>query len=262
MKFWISGFGVLASLGFIAASGMMNFFYWSSQGAGEWERLFLGVMSGSADAFKCLLPFYIWWASEAKKRLFVVVGSGAFSALLLFGFCGSLGFAAMNRGLVAGGRDALAERLQGAEREKAGAEERHAALGPHRAAAVIEQALNGMQQDRRFGASERCTAASGPSARTFCKGYFDVKAELEAAVEADRLQERISRLGSEVAQLKAAGCRGGQRPAGGLCGGAAGASQREPRPPGHDCLCRGAGGDVRGARHVFRDGAQPGGDCP
>jgi hypothetical protein len=212
MKLLLSAFGVLASLGFIAGSGLMNWHYWSSHSESDVllagvvsSSMILGLVSLCVDVFKCTLPFYIAWAWKAGNYPHVKIASVFFAGCLAFSFISAMGFAASSRGLAAGGREALAERLAGAEKDKLAAEAKRGDLGAHRASAVIEQALNGIRQDRRYTGSESCANATGLSAREFCKSYFAVKAELAGAVEDDRLSQRIDELGREILTLRRKG---------------------------------------------------------
>ena len=162
-------------------------------------------MSLCVDVFKCTLPFYIAWAWKAGNYPHVKIASVFFAGCLAFSFISAMGFAASSRGMATGGREALAERLTGAEKDKLAAEAKRGDLGKHRASAVIEEALKGIRQDRRYTGSESCGKATGLSAREFCKDYFTVKEELATAVEDDRLSQRIDELGREILTLRRKG---------------------------------------------------------
>ena len=96
-------------------------------------------------------------------------------------------------------------RFEQAVSDLAAAREKRKELPQHRPASVVEEALKGVQQDRRYNSSNSCTDTNWNYAREFCKGFFDVRAELAAAVEDDRLANKIETLNRETRQLKEQG---------------------------------------------------------
>ena len=148
----------------------------------------------------------------------------------------------------------------GVKREIEVEEAKRKALGaPRPACASFRKLLHGLEQDRKWQWSKDCQDATDEAVRSFCKGYFELKAEAARAGEADLLESKIAR-----PQKRSAWLRGeGRRPRGRQSGGRAGepswfaADQGRARP---DALPRRAGRDRRGARAVFRDGTHCGND--
>ena len=212
MRHLISGIGILAALILIAASGFMNFTFWQTQGQTAREADLLGSVSVAFDIFKSLLPTYIAWAWALRKRTYMAVGSLLFVLFFSFSLLSAVGFAAGNRGVVSGGREALGLRLAAAtaELERVGAQLK--GLGSPRAAAVIGSELKALQGDRFWKGSQSCEAPSGGEAQSFCKRFLAKQTELVTSVEADRLRQRVEQLTREIQTLKGQGAGEGKDP--------------------------------------------------
>ena len=78
------------------------------------------------------------------------------------------------------------------------AEVRRKELGSSRPAAVIEQALRGLEQDGKWAWSKECQNATTAGERAFCKNYFDLKAEGARASQLNLLETKIERLKVEA----------------------------------------------------------------
>jgi hypothetical protein len=63
-----------------------------------------------------------------------------------------------------------------------------------RPAAVIEEELAGLRQNRLWASSQECRDATASASRQFCAGYSAARAEKEKAVAAAELEAEITRL--------------------------------------------------------------------
>jgi hypothetical protein len=205
MRYMVSGAGLLAALILMSASGSMNFLFWIGQGQSARESTILGLVSVAFDIFKSVLPFCVAWAWAMRKRAYVIVSSVLFALFFCFSMMSALGFAAGNRGYVAGGREALALRLEETEGELERAKAQRKALPTHRVASVIEEEIKGMQKDRFWTGSQSCNDPSGREAQNFCKKLADRNTERAASLAADRLSLDIERLSREAEALKGQG---------------------------------------------------------
>ena len=205
MRYLLSVFGVLAALVFVFASGVMNWIFWSGQGRTGPEGDILGAVSGAVDVFKCLLPIFVARSWANRKWIFVGIGSTVFALFLTFSLLSAIGFAAGNRGFVSGGREMLGLRLEQANADLEATREKRKEMPKHRPAHVVEEAIKGAQQDRHYALSKSCSEATWKDPRDFCKGYFDLRAELASAVEDDRLAAKIEALALEIRQLREQG---------------------------------------------------------
>jgi len=203
---WILGFlAVLAALVFMAASAAMNWVFLSSLGKSPLEAQIFGAVSVAVDVLKSLLPIFIGWALAANKRSFAAIAGVVFCLFFSFSLMSAIGFAAGNRGAVTGGKEVIAARYQAVMRDVAEVDGKIKALPPARPQGVIVEALRGLEQDKRWSTSKNCTEATAGESRGFCEGYFKTKAELASALEAVRLDERLTAHKQEVKRLQDVG---------------------------------------------------------
>jgi hypothetical protein len=117
---------------------------------------------------------------------------------------------------LAGSREAVSLRYQAAERELREIKERVTTLVATRPRAVIEAAIARGKQDRYWSSSDECRDATVEASRAFCRGLGDLRVELAAAVESERLRERSVSLKAEIDHLLGAGARNEQDQQAGL----------------------------------------------
>ena len=185
----------------------MNWSFWTGQGGDASASQVLGAVSIGIDVFKASLPLVVAWAWSARLRLGCVIGIVFFCGCLAFSLFSAIGFAASSRGAVTGSREAVSLRYQAAEQELREIKERVASLGTVRPRAVIAAAIARAKQDRYWSSSNECKDATTEASRAFCRSLGDLRIELAAAVEVERLQERSPLLRTEVDDLLAAGAR-------------------------------------------------------
>ena len=191
MRALLSFLGVLLGLGFLAASAGANFTFARGLGTTPDESLVYGILSGSVSGVNAVLPFLIGWAYAKGKRAAVVGGCLFLVMGLSWSLLSAIGFGASTRGALVVARGAVTDRFADTRKELAETEARLKELPPTRLASVVAPDIEAAKQSRHWLASLTCTNAQGPAAREFCKGYFDLKAELAAAEEKDRLRGRI-----------------------------------------------------------------------
>ena len=205
MKYLLTIVGVLAAIALIVASCFMNFTFWHEQGRTEFEANIFGGVSVAVDLLKSVLPVFIAFAVAARRWVYVVTASLGFSLFLAAALLAAVGFSSMNRGHVAGGREAVTAKYDLAKQELAELDGRATKLTGYPPAGTIEDNLKAMQQDKRWTSSASCTDATAGPSREFCSTYFAEKAKLSSAIEANRLDDRRVELRREVNQLRAAG---------------------------------------------------------
>ena len=74
----------VATLAFIAASGLMNWVFMTSLGKSEFEQQIFGSVSVAVSVFIALLPTLILWAWRERRFLYVALGVPDFSPLSRF----------------------------------------------------------------------------------------------------------------------------------------------------------------------------------
>ena len=205
MRFLVVVVSAGAALALIAASGLMNWVFMTSLGKSAFERQILGAVSLAVSAFLALFPTLLVWAFRERRTLYIILGVPVFLAFATFSLSSAVGFAAKNRGSVSEDRALAAAKLSGIRRDVEQDETKLNALGALRPGGVIEESLRGLEQDRRWQSSKSCQEATADASRTFCRSYFDLKAEAARASEARLLESHIRELKSEARRLEEQG---------------------------------------------------------
>ncbi len=205
MRFLVTVVSAGAALTLIAASGLMNWVFMTSLGKSELEQQILGAVSIAVSAFIALLPTLLVWAWRERRSLYIILGVPVFLAFAAFSLSSAVGFAAKNRGSIGEDRALATARLADVKREIEQAETAQKAFGNPRSFAVLQELLRGLEQDRRFQSSKSCTEATAEASRSFCKDYFELKAEAARASEAAGLEERTANLKAEGRRLEGQG---------------------------------------------------------
>jgi hypothetical protein len=204
----VSGIGLVVSGVFVAASASMNYAYLSRQAETPWEGQIFGAVAVAVTLYNAAGFFFIRWGWEnGRRKLFVPVCVVFQLVFLSFSLLCALGFAASNRGAVTGSKDALAARLSSAQSDLKDAE---AKLKPFagkamRPASVIEENLAEVRQDRRWQSSQRCEDATVALSLEYCRGYFQLRRELQSAIEFQRCEGLRALYSAEVLKLQDAG---------------------------------------------------------
>ena len=102
------------------------------------------------------------------------------------------------RGTQTEDRSLATSRLAEVRQEIGEAEASRKELGSSRPAAVIQEALRGLEQDGKWAWSKKCQNATTAGERAFCKNYFNVKAEGARAAQLSLLETKIERLKGEA----------------------------------------------------------------
>ncbi|MGO8955682.1 MAG: hypothetical protein ACLQF2_20455 [Rhodomicrobium sp.] len=205
MRFLVAVVSAGAALTLIVASGLMNWVFMTSLGKSEFEQQILGAVSIAVSAFLALLPTLLLWAYRERRTLYMFLGVPVFLAFAAFSLSSAVGFAAKNRGSLSEDRTLAAAKLAGLMQEVEEVGAKLKALPPFRPFSVLQESLRGLEQDRRWQSSKFCADATADASRSFCKGYFELKAEAARASEAERLEARIAGLKAQSRQLEEQG---------------------------------------------------------
>jgi hypothetical protein len=210
MRFLLSSLAVLAAFILIAVSGAMNYLFLSSLGKTPLEGQVYGAASLSFDMIKALLPVFIWWAWSDKKYQYIIPAFVAFLAFSALSFTSSLGFSAANKGHVTQIKEGAAARLKNVTEDIKDNKTKLKALAQHRPAAVVEQAIKSMRQNKRWTSTNKCAegGATAAKSRAFCGNYFKLKAELETASSAAYIENRLLKLKTTEKNLRDSGAGG------------------------------------------------------
>ena len=198
MRFLVVAVSTGAALALIGASSLMNWVFMTSLGKSAFEQQIFGAVSVAVSAFIALLPTLMLWAYRERRFAFVLLGTPVFLAFVTFSLSSAVGFAAKNRGGITEDRNLATLRLAAVKQEIGEAESKRKALGAPRPAAVVQEALRGLEQDRKWHWSKECENATTEGERSFCKVFFDLKAEAARGAELTAIEDKITRLKSEA----------------------------------------------------------------
>ncbi len=198
MRFLVVVVTTGATLAFIAASGLMNWVFMTSLGKGVAEQHIFGAVSIAVSAFIASFPTLIVWAWGDRRFVFVGLGVPVFLAFVAFSLSSAVGFAAKNRGAQTEDRELATARLVDVKHEIGEAESRRKSLGTPRPMAVLQEAMRGLEQDRKWQGSKECTEVTREALRSFCRGYSDLKVEAANASELSSIDKKLANLKSEA----------------------------------------------------------------
>src|SRR5215472_9956093 len=202
MRFLVVLVSMGAALTLIAASALMNWVFMTSLGKSEFDRYILGAVSFAVTAFIALLPTLLVCAWRERRPVYIIVSVPVFLAFAAFSLSSAVGFASRNRGSLDEDRMLVTARLADVKREIEAIGTALKALETVRPFAAVQESLRGLEQDRRWQSSKSCEAATVDASRSFCKDYFEVKAEAAKASEGERLTKRIAALKRERSHLE------------------------------------------------------------
>lgn len=198
---------IAAAVTLIAASAVMNYSFSVTLGRTPFEGQVFGFIALAVDVLKAALVVFIAMAARDARRTFVIVGCCAFALFTLASLLAAAGFTAQSRKTTSDGRSNAAALLQRARSDLASLEAKLRAIPSHRAASIVEDALQAATADRRFAQAQDCTAASTSMLRSFCDEYRKIRSEMTAAREAARLETAIIAARAAVDRLVEAGAQ-------------------------------------------------------
>lgn len=204
--------GGLAAAVLICASATMNFQFARRLGHSEIDGLVLGVVSVALDLLKAVLAVLVARAAADGRRAYVMVGGSVFCLITLVSLAASIGFTSSNRSAVTASRESLNQELLLIESRVSELRSLLAALPARRATTILDELLSATRQDRRWHETKECSKASTQAGRTFCQGFFRLRAEQAAAIEAQRLSASIATEERNALQLRRGGAGGESDP--------------------------------------------------
>lgn len=214
MRALLSSLGVMAVLACLAGSMVMNFLYGVSLGRTDVESAVWGGLSIAFDALKACAPIYLVGAWRKREWARVAAGLIIVPGVIVYGLLSAVGFASESKGAVLGGREAVRAAYDDAERELKQQTIKRASLKTSRTGGEIEAAIAAVLArpvsvgERFRGTVSSLSGACGrDDARTreACAEVATLRQELAAAVEAERLDNRITQLRGQVGVLRERG---------------------------------------------------------
>lgn len=202
----LSLLGVGVGLAFMAASGWMNFLFMVGQARTSQNVAPFALASVAVTLANALLPFFIKRAWDGRRWLAVMIGLAVFPVCLVVSLASAVGFAALNRGAVVGGREAVTARYEAARRQHEDLQGQLAGVKFARdLPASVEADIAVLKKDRLWASSNECTDPTAPASREFCKRFEFLKGELIASIKKGALRQQIAAVVAKMETLRGQG---------------------------------------------------------
>lgn len=195
--------GVASAAVLLFVSAAMNWQFGYNLGRSEFESHLYGVASAAADCFKALLPFFILAAIRNKTYSQALGGALLFALCLAYSLSNSLGFGALNRADTTGERVIQAQKHDDLRSELERLRETLSRLPAHRPSGTVAGEIEAQKQNVRWTTTKGCTDATITESRSFCENFFKLKAEHAAALQAEKIDARMTELRTKLGQLGA-----------------------------------------------------------
>ena len=203
--------GIASVAGCIGVSALMNWHYWSGQGASSLESSLTGAVSVAFDVGKVVAAWVVVEHFAARRY-----GRGVFASLFVVALVGfslwtAVSFVAKTRTAVSGGREVVRANFTDTEREIQRTEAGRAALPAARAVKIVETeigvvlAASVLEGTRVKGNVETVSGACRrPEGKTIepCQRVADLRLELATAVEAANIEARLIELRRALGGLR------------------------------------------------------------
>ena len=195
--------GVIAAGVLLVVSAAMNYRFGFSLGKTPADGQIYGAASAAADCFKALVPFFFFAAW--RNRMWSQAFAAAIVWVVVTGYSmtSALGHAALNRLDMSGQRAAATANYKDMRADTKRAQDQLTWIPAHRPPETVAAELNVHKAQRYWLVTSECTDVKGRSAREYCQQFHKLNAELASGVEAQKLETRISDIGTKLA--KAAG---------------------------------------------------------
>lgn len=192
--------GVIAAGVLLVVSAAMNYRFGFSLGKTPADGQIYGAASAAADCFKALVPFFFFAAW--RNRMW----SQAFAAMVVwvvvtgYSMTSALGHAALNRLDMSGQRAAATANYKDMRADTKRAQDQLTWIPAHRPPETVAAELNVHKAQRYWLVTNECTDVKGKSAREYCQQFHKLSAELASGRESQKLETRISDIGTKLAR--------------------------------------------------------------
>ncbi|RTL59667.1 MAG: hypothetical protein EKK41_29470 [Hyphomicrobiales bacterium] len=192
--------GVIAAGVLLAVSAAMNYRFGFSLGKTATDGQIYGLASAAADCFKALAPFFFFAAIRSRMWSQALAAAVVWCVVTAYSMTSAVGHAALNRLDTTGQRAVEAANYKDLRAEAKRAQEQLAWIPQHRPAATVEGDIAAQKTQRMWSWTNGCVEASTTTtaARTFCSNVHKLEAERASALEAARLETRISELNAKL----------------------------------------------------------------
>jgi hypothetical protein len=192
--------GVVAASILLAVSAMMNYRFGFSLGKTSVDGQIYGMASAAADCFKALVPFFFFAAVRNRMWSQALAASIVWGVVTAYSMTSALGHAALNRLDTAGQRAIAAATYKDLRADSKRVQEQLTWIPAHRPAETVAAELEVMKDQRYWATTHECTEVVAKSARDFCQQLHRLTAEHASALEAQKLETRITEIAGKLAQ--------------------------------------------------------------
>src|SRR5262247_4033842 len=192
--------GVVAAGILLAVSAAMNYRFGFSLGKTPADGQIYGAASAAADCFKALVPFFFFAAWRNRMWSQALAAALVWTVVTGYSMTSALGHAALNRLDTSGKRAVQAANYADLRADSKRAQEQLGWIPQHRPADTVQSEINGLKSQRAWTTTAGCSDVSGKSQREYCQQFHKLTAELASAHEAQKLETRITDIGTRLAQ--------------------------------------------------------------
>src|SRR5262245_59616895 len=192
--------GVVAASILLAVSAAMNYRFGFSLGKTAVDGQIYGLASAAADCFKALVPFFFFAALRNRMWSQAVAAAVVWAVVSAYSMTSALGHAALNRLDTSGKRAVEAAAYADLRADSKRAQEQLGWVPQHRPADTVQSEINGLKSQRAWTTTAGCSDVSGKSQREYCQQFHKLTAELASAHEAQKLETRITDIGTRLAK--------------------------------------------------------------
>jgi hypothetical protein len=192
--------GVVAASILLAVSATMNYRFGFSLGKTSVDGQIYGLASAAADCFKALVPFFFFAALRNRMWSQAIAAAVVWGVVTAYSMTSALGHAALNRLDTAGQRAIAAATYKDLRADSKRAQDELTWIPAHRPAETVAAELKVMKDQRYWVTTSECTEIAGKGARDFCQQLHRLNAEHASALEAQKLEARITDIAGKLAQ--------------------------------------------------------------
>lgn len=160
-----------------------------------------GVLGGTADALKAILPLAIAAAISTRQASRAVAGIILFLAFSTYSFSSELGLYALGRDAAASETAASKESLADLKQERARISARLKELGSQRPTGTVRGDIAAAKQSRHFETSNSCATPTWSMERDVCAKIEKLQGEFASAEEAEKLRSKDEALATKLESI-------------------------------------------------------------
>ncbi len=194
LRHTLAAAGMAASLVFLLASMWANYRYGSSLARTPEDGYIYGSAAAACDVLMAASPFFFSAARRNRNYTQMLGAGGVWLVMTAVAAVSAISQTSSNR------IDAISARVTKSTSysdTRAEITKARADLGfipQHRPADTVKADIQGAKSKALWTSSSECSDPTGKAAREFCQAYFKLNAELGAATQAAKLDERIAEL--------------------------------------------------------------------